>query len=135
MKRDMDLIRKLLIFFSDKETPAMVEDVGVEGYTDIEVGYNLILLYDAGMLIAEPEQTKTGRTVLVHPFDLTWDGHELLDKIRNETIWDEIKSGYREKGLKSVSIDILKTMSDFYIRKKLGLCFEASGLRSRAGAV
>jgi len=121
MKRDMDLIRKLLIFFSEKKTSGMVDNLEIEGYTDLEVGYNLILLYDAGMLMAEPEQTKTGRTIVVHPFDLTWSGHELLDKIRNETIWDMVKNNYKEKGLKSVSIDILKKMSDKYIREKLGL--------------
>lgn len=117
----MDLIRNILIFFSNKPRPEMVDKLKIDGYSDFDVMYSLILLYDAGMLMAEPEQTNTGRTIVVHPFDLTWQGHELLDKIQNETIWNEIKRNYKAKGLKSVSIDILKTMSDSYIRNKLGL--------------
>lgn len=121
MKRDMELVRKILIFFNEKATPEMVDGLEIEGYDDTDVMYCLILLYDAGMLMAEPEQTNTGRTIIVHPFDLTWQGHELLASIQNETIWDEIKSSYQEKGLKSVSIRILKTMSDSIVRAKLGL--------------
>ena len=121
MKRDMDLIRQLLLRLNEKDTTAHVDDIEVNGFTKFEVGYNLLLMYDAGLLIAEPQKTNTGRTISILPFDLTWEGHELLDKIRNDSIWEEIKHGYKEKGLKSISIDLLKRMSDKFIREKLGL--------------
>src|SRR2546425_9844131 len=58
MKRDFELIRKLLVFFYEKEGPehVMRPDVGGE-YTDSEIQYHLRLLYQAGLLNCEPEKS------------------------------------------------------------------------------
>lgn len=94
MQRDFNLIRKLLVFFDEKEDPAHVElpDVGAE-YTDLQVKYHLILLHQAGFLNCEPVKSSTSeRVIYVLPFDLTWEGHEFLAKIKNEGVWQKIQS-------------------------------------------
>jgi Hypothetical protein (DUF2513) len=48
----------------------------------------------------------------VLPFELTWQGHELLDKIRNPTIWDAIRADVKAKGLESVSLEVIKQIAD-----------------------
>ena len=100
MKRDLDLVRKLLIFFEEKPGPGVIQDVHIEGYDDIMVMYHLNLMYDAGLLNCEAECSSStpSRVIRVHPFDLTWEGHEFLAKVRNEGVWQRIKTTLGAKG-------------------------------------
>ena len=122
MKRDAELVRKLLLFFDEKAGPEHVQVPQIPGYDDLTIKYHLVLLYDAGYLICEPVKSSTSdRVIYVLPFDLTWAGHEFLDKIRNEHIWDEMMNDIRDRGLVSASVDILKKLADAAIRKRLSI--------------
>jgi len=99
MKRDFDLIRALLLFFEAKPDPKAIELPPIEGYDDATIKYHLILLHDAGLLRCEPFRSSTSeRVIKVIPFDLTWEGHEFLEKIRSETTWRQIVSRVRDSG-------------------------------------
>ena len=99
MKRDFDLIRKILIFFAEKPGPEHVQIPPIEGFDDLTIKYHLVLLYDAGFLRCEPvKSSSSDRVIYVVPFDLTWQGHEFLEKIRNETTWKKIKETIMSKG-------------------------------------
>lgn len=99
MKRDFDLIRKLLIFFEEKESPDMIEVPPIGGYEELEIKYHLVLLHVAGLVRCElVKSTTSDRTIYVLPFELTWEGHEFLGKIRDEKVWKKIKSVTAEKG-------------------------------------
>jgi len=99
MKRDFDLVRKLLIFFDDKPGPKAVEVPPIPGYKEMTIRYHLVLLYQAGLLHCEPiKSTTSERVIKVLPFELTWDGHEFLEKIRNETTWKKILATAKDKG-------------------------------------
>jgi Hypothetical protein (DUF2513) len=69
----------------------------------------------------EPIATETSRVIYVLPFELTWQGHELLDKIRNPTIWDAIRADVKAKGLESVSLEVIKQIADKEIRSQFNL--------------
>jgi len=45
---------------------------------------------------------------------LTWEGHEFLDKIRDETIWSKTKDAISKKGLPMV-IDVVKDVASAII--------------------
>ena len=56
-------------------------------------------MHEAGLVRCEPIKSKTSDRVLyVIPFDLTWDGHEFLDKVRNESVWRKIRDVITSKG-------------------------------------
>ena len=100
MQRDFELIRKLLVYFRDKEGPEHVlsPQVGNE-YTESQVQYNLRLMYQAGLLNCEVEQSSTSdRIIRVIPFDLTWEGHEFLAKITADGVWPKLKQFIASKG-------------------------------------
>ena len=100
MERDLELVRKLLLFFKEKGDPAMVEspDVGSD-YSESVVQYHLRLMYQAGLLNAEAEKSSTSdRIIRVYPFDLTWEGHEFLAKISAEGVWPKLKAMIGSKG-------------------------------------
>jgi hypothetical protein len=100
MKRDLDLVRKLLIHFDDKPGPEVEEKPVIEGYDESTIQYHLRLMHDAGFLNCETQRSSTTPTRIfrVLPFDLTWEGHEFLSKIRSETVWQRIKSTIAAKG-------------------------------------
>lgn len=82
------------------------------------IKYHLVLLHDAGYLRCEPVRSSTSdRVIYVRPFDLTWQGHEFLDKIRNPRIWDEVIASIKEQGFASASVELLKMLADAAIRK------------------
>ena len=103
MTRDFDLIRKLLVFFDEKPGPELVEshDIHIgDEYTEAQIQYHLRLLDQAGLLVCEREKSITSdRVIKVYPFDLTWEGHEFLAKIRSDTVWQKIKTSIASQGV------------------------------------
>lgn len=100
MNRDFELISSLLFLFENKPDSAMLEYPEIAGFDKAQIAYHCSLLNDAGFLRCEPITSGTSaRVVRVLPFELTWDGHEFLDKVRADTTWNKIKSSSREKGV------------------------------------
>lgn len=100
MKRDFELIRKLLLFFQKNSVGAMIQkpDVGQE-YSESEVQYHCRLMFEAGLLNCEPERSSTSdRVIRVFPFDLTWEGHEFLAKINADGVWEKLKAFIATRG-------------------------------------
>ena len=122
MKRDLELVRKLLFFFDEKPDQGHVHVPPIPGYDEPTIKYHLVLLHDAGYLRCEPVKSSTSdRVIYVLPFELTWDGHEFLDKIRNQYIWDEINANVKSHGFLSTSVDFIKKLADAAIRKRLDI--------------
>ncbi len=79
MKRNLELIRKLMLFFDDKSDFRPVEVPQIPDCDEREIRYHLVLLYDAGFLRCEPSvSTTSDRVISVLPFDLTWQGPNFL---------------------------------------------------------
>ena len=121
MKRDMELVRTLLLYFEDKPSDRVIQVAEIDGYDAATIKYHQVLLYDAGLLNCEPIKTERGRLLDVWPSELSWQGHEFLDKVRAPFIWDEVKREIESKGLVTASLDILKALADKAIRKKMEL--------------
>lgn len=121
MKRDMELIRKLLLFFDEKETPEQVQVPPIDGYNDLTIKYHLVLMYDAGLLRCEPvTSTTSDRVIYVLPFELTWDGHEFLDTIRNDSVWQRVRETISAKGGSLAFSIISKLASKFALEYVTG---------------
>jgi hypothetical protein len=118
MKRDMELIRKILIYFEDKDDDHMVENLEIEEYDSITVQHHLVMLFEAGFIAAEPERTSTGRVFKVHPFRLTWEGHEFLAAARNDSIWAKTKINILSR-VSDIPFSLLKELLITTIRSEL----------------
>ena len=90
MKRDIDLVRKLLLYLEEKPDDKVVKDLELEGYSKGEVKYHFILMDQAGLLRCEREvsSSTSDRVIRVYPFSLTWQGHEFIEAARNDTFWN-----------------------------------------------
>jgi hypothetical protein len=123
MKRDMDLIREILLRIeSDPEfdgtrwvTPSEPSDLMPTNCLMDELNYHLELLIEAGFLTGESRSGYGSPTIN----RLTWKGHEFLDNVRDNEIWRGTKE--RLKGLPSVAINIVAELAKAEIKKKLGL--------------
>lgn len=121
MKRDMELVRDLLLYIeSDPRldgtlwiSPDNPEEMGITNHSIEEVAYHLTMLVEAGMI--------KGNTTMEVPVisKLTWEGHEFLDDIRDPDIWHKTKE--RVKGLSSVGIAFIWEIAKAEIKTKLGL--------------
>lgn len=82
MKRDMELIRKLMLTLEDDQS----EDP--DGYDNETIAYHKALLIESGMAHGIVDQTS--ESLLASTFRLTWNGHEFLDVAHNETGWRSV---------------------------------------------
>ena len=114
MKRDMDLIRKILIKIEkeyDGSRPIQVDPI--EEYDRSDVEYNLGLLVDAGYV-----KPLKGLPNLVR--GITWNGHEFLDAVRSDDVWRTVKEKLAALG-GTASLATIKVLADGVASKVLGL--------------
>jgi hypothetical protein len=107
MKRDMDLVRQILMVMEDHEHGFAPETFEVSGYTEEAIGYHLVLMEEAGLIRATVTTAFGEQSPSATPERITWEGHEFLANARNETVWSKVKSIVVAKG-GSVSFEVLK---------------------------
>lgn len=107
MKRDMELVRKILLTI-EAETP---NDFGgitkIEGYDDTVAGHHVKWLEGGGFIEAALSQHSDGISWVA--IDLTWKGHEFLENARNDTVWKRVVGQIRDKG-GSLSLAVIESM-------------------------
>ena len=119
MKRDFELIRKLLFFFEAREKSEYIESPDINGNESTCIKYHCRLLYDAGFLRCEPITSSTSdRVIRVLGFELTWDGHEFLEKIRTDTMWKKINDYAFDKGI-PLSFSVVSGVAQHWIKTEL----------------
>lgn len=122
MKRDMELVRQILIAIGDSE---FWSDMGlplIEGHSIDEVRHHVLIMEDAGLLsLVEGRKTEDlfGQTEDLE-LRLTWEGHEFLEKIRDEKIWNSILKTTKEK-TGGLSFEIIKALLIATLTKAVGL--------------
>ncbi len=91
MKRDMDLVRNILLAIEAEPTGYAPEKLVIEGYTKDQIGYHVFIMIEAG-LIEGQDVTSMGSSCPVGVATrMTWHGHEFLDACRDLTRWNKAK--------------------------------------------
>lgn len=92
MKRDLDLIRKILLWMEEQEHGFAQTKVALQGYTAEQIAFHVYLLGDGG-LAKVSDTTAIGNTSpTAIPLNLTWAGYEFIDAAKDETLWGKAKS-------------------------------------------
>lgn len=106
MKRDIQLIIKILEYLEQRTYSSHIELVPLEGYSEAEVGYHQILCADAGLVFCEKVVSKTtpDRIIRAIPFDLTWKGQEFLAATRQKAVWKQVQNHFG-KNLREAPVD------------------------------
>ena len=115
MKRDMDLIRLLLLQI-EGEPPAP----HLSGYTDQQKLYHLALLIEADLVDGRVVHNGQAEVAQAHVIRLTWKGHEFLDAARDQGVWDQAWKKLREQGFQ-VTIAVMTELLTAVAKSRLGL--------------
>jgi len=107
MKRDMELVRKILFALELSQRSATFD-----GYDNDTVKYHEALVIEAGLA--------TGSSMYggyIHEIpaavmltSLTWAGHEFLDTVRNDTVWAKTKLTFASRGM-DMTLDLVKSVA------------------------
>lgn len=120
MKRDLDLIRKMILAIEDDPAGWAPQDLSFEGFTAPQVGYHAYLLIDACLARGEVAMTigSTGPRGVIT--SLTWRGHEFASAARDDTRWKKAMGIVAEKG-GNITLDILTQLLGNLMRGAFGL--------------
>jgi hypothetical protein len=111
MKRNWDTIRGILILLEEKkaeEHALRLSNFPKERSS--ETSYHVELLIEAGLVHGQMSKTIGAKVRDFTAIRLTWQGHELLDAIKNDTVWNKTKESFISKGL-SMSFDLVKSVA------------------------
>lgn len=120
MKRDWDVIREILQKTEELEPNKMLE---LEDFKDKDaylVSYQVRILLEASLIDAVLSEVMGNEPKNFFIIRLTWEGHEFLDSIRNDSIWMKTKSKILEKG-GSMTFDVVNAVALNFIKNAISL--------------
>ena len=115
MKRDMDLIRSLLIGI--ESLPG-----GQEAYYFPEmsklIDHHVGLLVSHGLIKLRYGPTHDSDANKWYVLaELTWAGHDFVDTVRDDEIWQKTKEGAKAAG--GFSFDLIKALAKGFLKKQI----------------
>lgn len=120
MKRDMDLVRKILLAMESEDRNDRAGQLEIEGYDEPTIGFHVFIMDQAGLVRSSDVSHMESPCKEHSPIDITWDGYEFLDLSRDDRVWTEAKNRIG-KNVSSASFSILAgVLSDlitWYITK------------------
>ena len=114
MKRDMDLVREILLALEDAPFNGGPLKMKNPNHPADEISYHVMLLHQAGLIHAfdfSGDEFTDWR-----PAYLTWQGHEFLEAAKDDTRWNRAKSQFKDKGVPLV-FDVLKSLLVSYAKQ------------------
>ena len=109
MKRDMDLVRRILIDLSEASGSLSAEAFATDRISFDDVCYHFRIMDEAGLVWA----------VVVYDGDTprcgtatgpTWAGSDFLASVRSDTIWSKVKERVA-KATGDASLDVIKSLA------------------------
>lgn len=98
MKRDMELIRKVLLTIEKDHIDVVLYSLPIEGYDIKTVGYHCKILKEAGLISEYQGFYADDELQGFCVGSLTWEGNEFLGKIKDESVWGKTKETIIAKG-------------------------------------
>lgn len=96
-------------------------DIDIDNIDKRELQYHVSLCVEAGLLDGvDANYIGSGMNKLYAIQNLTWNGHEFLDAVRSEGIWNTAKQRIVDEG-GSFTFEILRQIAVATIKSKLGI--------------
>jgi hypothetical protein len=141
MERDLDLYRDILfaveehanpderpiriqrkgddkLYFPDADETELPESVR-DADTPVLMRH-VVLMTQAGLLdsnaLDPSSETTSGRPFVITIQGLTHEGHDFLENIREDTVWNQTKEKTR-----SLALDVVKATAEVIVKESLGL--------------
>ena len=118
MKRDMELCRKILFAIEEQYVDTALHNLQIPEQTMEQVAYHCKILKEAGLITNYKALFASNHIVGFGVGSLTWEGHDFLDKIREDTIWNKTKGLIKGKAL-PMTLDVIKEIATAVISETL----------------
>ena len=110
MRRDMDLVRRILIAMEESDDGIVDGEALVSDAHDLRsVAHHFEIMQQAEFLSATVCDTVSGEVVSAFADGLTWKGHDFLASVRSDRVWAKIKLALT-KSIGSASLDTIKSV-------------------------
>jgi hypothetical protein len=120
MKRDMDLVRRILLAMDAYEHGYAPPGFTIAGYDQEVIGHHVWLM-EQGKLITAVATTAMGDpSPVAIPLTITWAGHDFLEAVRNDSVWSRVKTELKDRGL-SLPFTLLQDLALKILASHIGL--------------
>jgi hypothetical protein len=119
MKRNMDLVRQILLALEAHPSGSAPTPFTIAGEDQEVVGHHVYLMAQGELLTANTV-TAFGDSPIAIPGTITWKGHEFLDATRSETVWRHVRTVMKDKGL-SLPFTLVQELAIQIAKKLAGL--------------
>lgn len=120
MKRNLDLVREILLAIEDYEPEKvhLLQSISHRDFsaTEAQNYHHIKMLVDAGYIDLAGKPTLSGKFALN---GMTMTGHDFLDAIRDQTVWDKTKDRLGQAG--GWTLDIVLAVAKEELKRRLGL--------------
>ncbi|HEY2413893.1 MAG TPA: DUF2513 domain-containing protein [Pirellulaceae bacterium] len=121
MKRDMELIRKILLVVEESQGEPDLTVLFKDGYDEAALSYNAWLTQEAGLTAGiDPCWSDSDPYPAVFLRRLTWQGHEFLDAARNEPRWKGVMGKVKSAG-GGVTLAVLQSLLSDALKQQIGI--------------
>lgn len=120
MKRDLNLVRQILLAIEQSPSGFAPRQLVIDGYTDEQIGYHVHLMKEAGLVEASDTTGFKSSSPEAIARQLTWSGHEFLDAARDDVRWTAALALATAKA-GTFTFDVLKQLLVAALRGELGL--------------
>lgn len=119
MKRDLDLVRQLMLQIEALPASPPVQYRAGE-VEDPVLLKHLEMLIAAGLVSGKISQSHGARGDVISISGLTWDGHEWVEMVRSQAVWNEIKTTLME-GAGAVTFELTRAVARRILLARVGL--------------
>ena len=118
MRRDLDLVRDILIQVGEADGPVDAEELGGDKPYSL-VAYHCELLAQHGLIdLGVVRRDINGDYVILEVNGLTWDGEDYLAAISDPTVWKKTKAEIA-KVAKSVTFEVVKSAAVLLVQQQI----------------
>ena len=120
MKRDMNLVREILLWATAQENAGIYTNPVLPEYTEDQISHHVHLMSQAGLVDAVDITTNSSAGPSALLMSVPWAGHDFIDAARDNTVWNKAKSKVLSSGA-SFTFDLLKEVLVLAAKGPLGL--------------
>jgi hypothetical protein len=120
MKRDMDLVRAILLAMEAYPNGFAPADFTIAGYDQDVIGHHVWLMAQGRLVTADDVTASGDRSPTALPGAITWQGHEFLAVARNDRVWRKVKTELKDRTL-SLSFALIQDLAIKYAARLAGL--------------
>jgi len=118
MKRDLRLVKEVLVAVEESVSQIHSTSLKIEGFSESQIFYHIHILINGGFLEGQNTSSKSGQRYSF--LNLTWEGHEFLTAINNKSGWDAINKEVKRQGT-SLPFSVVKAIAVEALKGAVGL--------------